>query len=72
MRRLKFSLAPLIADIGPDDKPVHDDLDGVLFVLLQLDLLVQFVEAAVHSGPDIAGALGILKHTIRCSPAQSI
>ena len=51
-----------MADVRPDNESVHDDLDGVLFVLLQLDLLVQFVEAAVHSGPDIAGALGILKH----------
>ena len=51
-----------MADVRPDNESVHDDLDGVLFVLLQLDLLVQLVEAAVHSGPDIAGALGILKH----------
>ena len=51
-----------LADVGPDDEPVHDDLDGVLFVLFQLDLLVQLVETSVHSGPDIAGALGVLKH----------
>ena len=51
-----------MADVRPDDEPVHDDLDGVLFVLLQLDLLVQLVEVSVHPDTDIAGALGVLKH----------
>ena len=51
-----------LADVRSDDEPVHDDLDGVLFVLLQLDLLVQLVEVSVHPDTDIAGALGVLKH----------
>ena len=33
----------------------------MLFVLLQLDLLVQLVEVSVHPGPDVAGALGVLE-----------
>ena len=51
-----------LADIGPDDKPVHDDLDGVLLIFLKLDLLVQLVEVSVHPDTDIAGALGLLEH----------
>ena len=51
---------PLL-DVRADDEPVHHDLDGVLLVLLQLDLLVQLVQAPVHPGPDVAGALGVLE-----------
>ena len=50
-----------LADVGPDDEPVHDDLDAVLFVLLQLDLLVQLIEGAVHPDTDIAGLPGVLE-----------
>ena len=35
-------------DVLPDHQPVHHDLDVVLFVLVQLDLLGQVVEGAVH------------------------
>ena len=51
---------PLL-DIRTDDEPVHHNLDGVLLVLLQLDLLVQLVQIPVHPGPDVAGPLGVLK-----------
>ena len=34
----------------------------MLLVLLQLDLLVQLVEVPVGPDPDVAGALGVLKH----------
>ena len=49
------------ADVRLDDQPVHDDLDGVLAVLLQLDLLVQVVDQAVHPGPHKAGTPGRLE-----------
>ena len=51
-----------MADIRADNEPVHDDLNGVLFVFLQLDLLVQLIEVPVNTRPDITGALGVLQH----------
>ena len=46
------------ADLRLDRKAVHHNLDGVLIVFLQLDLLGQLVQAAVHPGPDIPAAAG--------------
>ena len=51
---------PLL-DIRADDEPVDDDLDVMLFIFLQLDYLVQFVEVPVGPDPDVAGALGVLE-----------
>ena len=45
----------------PDHQPVHHDLDGVLAVLVQLDLLGEVVQGAVRPHPDIAGFPGVLK-----------
>ena len=42
-------------------QPVHHQLDGVLFVLLQLDLFRQIIEDAVHPDPGKALLPGILK-----------
>ena len=42
-------------DIAAEDQAVHHDLQGVLAVLVQLDLLGEVVEGAVHPHPDIAG-----------------
>ena len=50
------------ADIRPDDEPVHYDLDGVLFVLVQFDLFRQLVEGAVHPAADVAGLPGVLEN----------
>ena len=50
-----------LLDVRPDDEAVHDDLNVVLDVFFQLDLLVQLIEIAVYTGPDVAGALGGLK-----------
>ena len=46
------------ADVRLDHQPVHNDLDVVLAVFLQLDLLVQVVDKAVHPGTDKAGLPG--------------
>ena len=43
-------------------QPVHHQLNGMLFVLLQLDLFRQVVEDAVGSDPGKALLPGILKH----------
>ena len=48
-------------DAGLYDQPVHDDLDIVLEVLVQVDLLGKLVHAAVDAGPDIAGTPGLLQ-----------
>ena len=50
-----------LAHIGPDHQAVHHHLDVVLLVLLQLDLLRQLVEGAIHPHPDIAGLPGVLE-----------
>ena len=44
-----------------DGDPVHDDLDGVLFVFVQRDLFRQVIDQSVHPGADIAGALRVLQ-----------
>ena len=49
------------ADVRLYHQPVHHDLDGVFAVFLQLDLLVEVVEEAVHPGPDEAGLPGGLE-----------
>ena len=52
----------------PDDQAVHHDLDVVLLVLVQLDLLGQLVQTAVHPRPDIAGLRGRPQTPSACSP----
>ncbi len=50
-----------LADVRADDQAVHHHLDIVLFVFLQLDLLGQLVERAVHPHPDVPGPPGVLE-----------
>ena len=50
-----------LLDIGTDDQTVHHHLDGMLFILLQRDLLAQLIEIAVHPNADIAAATRIVK-----------
>ncbi len=58
------------ADLLLDHQPVHHDLDGVLLVLLQLDLLGQIVEIAVHPHPDITGLRRAASNSLTCSPLR--
>ncbi|MPM73968.1 hypothetical protein SDC9_120953 [bioreactor metagenome] len=49
-------------NVGPDHEPVHNDLDVVLFVLLQLNFFRKLVERAVHPAADVAGFARVLEH----------
>ena len=49
------------ADAVLDGNAVDDDLDGMLFVLVQRDIFRQVIDQAVHTGPNIAGTLCIFK-----------
>ena len=50
------------ADALPHDQAVHHDLNGVLLVLVQLDLLREIVDAPVHADADVALLLGVGQH----------
>ncbi|MPM31543.1 hypothetical protein SDC9_78098 [bioreactor metagenome] len=50
-----------LAHILPDNQAVHHNFNGVFFVLLQLQLLVQLIEGAVHPDADVARLPGVLK-----------
>ena len=47
-RRLHGVRQPL-AKVGPDDEPVHHDLDVVLLVLLQRDILRQVIDCLLYT-----------------------
>src|SRR5439155_11414355 len=47
-----------------DDQAIDDDLDGVLLVLLELDVLAEVADRAVHAYADVAGLAGVLEHAL--------
>ncbi len=49
------------ADLRLNHQPVHHNLDGVFFVLIQLDGLGEVVEVPIHPHPDVTGAAGGFK-----------
>ena len=48
--------------VRPHHQAVHDDLDVVLFVLVELDVLREVIDAAVHPHAHIAGLARVLEH----------
>ena len=60
-RRLHGVRQPL-ADVGPDNEPVHHDLHRVLFVLLQGDFFRQLIEVSVRPHPGKACPACVLQH----------
>ena len=50
------------ADVRLHHQTVHHHLHGVLHVLVQLDVLAQVVQDAVHPHPHIAALFGVRKH----------
>ena len=59
------------AQVGTENQTVDDDVNGVLFVLVERDLFGEVVEAPVHACADVTRALGVGKnlfvHTLLCA-----
>ena len=52
------------ADALLHDQTVYHDLDAVLFILVQLDVLGQIVDASVHANTNVTLFLGIGQHLL--------